>query len=277
MSSKHAILVVEGPTDQAVVGRALEKLLSFRKFNGSLGELEPFWRDQAKVVPSYPPRKGSLYDRLPMPSILSDTVWSIAVYAGGGSKLTKQIGEILDNHDVHEKLDAFGVIVDADDRPPAVVAEGYRGAFATWFPMLTGQPGRVVDGPPATGVFVLPDNHRQGVVEHLVLECGDVVYPEHVGRARAYVGAFGTEERRQAKWAPFDEEKAIVASVASLLKPGKTNTASIADNLWIGPQTQTCPMLKELLDFLRRLLGMSHGAPSSPSAPDTAPPAPVNG
>jgi hypothetical protein len=264
VSTRHAILVVEGPTDQAVIGRALEKLLAFRKFNGGLDDLPPFWRDEAKVVPSYPPRKGSLYERLPMPSILSDAVWSLAVYAGGGSKLKQQVGELIHNHDLHEKLDAFGIIVDADNDSPAKVTDSYRRAFQSWFPGLPDQPGHVASGPPATGVFVLPDNRRQGVVEHLVLECGLVVYPQHVARARQYVIGFGAEDRRRAKWSPFDEEKAIVASVGSLLKPGKTNTATIADNQWISEETAGCSMLSALVTFLQRLLGMSDGTVQTP-------------
>lgn len=73
-------------------------------------------------------------------------------------------------------------------------------------------------------------------------------------RARRYVSEFAATDRAQAKWAPFDEQKAIIASVASLLKPGKTNTASLADNLWVGAQTQHLPKLAELLRFLRALV-----------------------
>jgi len=78
------------------------------------------------------------------------------------------------------------------------------------------------------------------------------------------VSAFAAEDRAQAKWAPFDEQKAIIASVVSLLKPGKTNTVSLADNLWIGAQTEHLPKLAELLRFLRELL------PAGASEPEPA-------
>jgi len=47
---------------------------------------------------------------------------------------------------------------------------------------------------------------------------------------------------------------ALIASVASLLKPGKTNTASIADNLWVSEQTRHVPKLAVLLGFLHALV-----------------------
>ncbi|MEO7327494.1 MAG: DUF3226 domain-containing protein [Minicystis sp.] len=258
MSRRYAVLVVEGPSDQAVVARAL-KLLGFKSFGGQHAELARLWRSQNELVPTYPPRSGNLYERLPMPSILYTETSSVAVYSGGGSRLAVQVRELLSNHDLHEALDAFGVVADADDHPPAAVATRYQTAFQGLFPAFPALPGEVVPGPPALGVFVLPDNVQQGVVEHLVIECGGHVYPTHMERARRYVGEFAEEDRAHAKWAPFDEQKAVVASVASLLKPGKTNTASLADNLWIGDQTQHLSKLAGLLRFLRALVPAAVG------------------
>lgn len=253
MSRKHAVLIVEGPTDQAVVARAL-RLLGFKSFEGKITELESFWRHDVNIVPKYPAGSGKLYERLQIPSILSTDTYSIAVYSGSGSMLVKQIEALFENHDLHEVLDAFGVVVDADKKQPAEVAVRYQKDFQKLFPNFPGKPGEVLVGPPALGVFVLPDNVHPGVVEHLVLECGDHVYAEHVERARRYVGDFGEGERKLSKWGPFDEQKAVVASVASLLKPGKTNTVTLADNEWIGKKTEHLPQLAELLRFLRELV-----------------------
>lgn len=265
MSRRYAVLVVEGPSDQAVVARAL-RLLGFKSFTGNIDELDTFWRHKADIVPKYPPMSGNLYERLPMPSILSTDSASIAVYSGGGSKLVRQIEALFENHDLHHALDAFGVVADADDKPAAAVAARYQKAFKGLFPAFPGTPGELHPGPPALGVFVLPDNIHAGVVEHLVLECGAHVYAEQIERARRYVGEFSRQDRQQARWDPYDEEKAVVASVASLLKPGKTNTASLADNEWIGKKTEHLPMLAALLRFLRQLVPAE--IPESPAAPE---------
>lgn len=261
--SKHGLLVVEGPTDQAVLRRILRKLLAFEEFRGGFEDLDTFWRDVAKVVPTYPPRKGPLGERLAMPAILSNERWSVAVYSGGGSKLVDQVNALIQNHDLQDKLDAFAVIADADHDAPSKVGAHYRRAFERQFPGLPHACGEVAAGPPAAGIFVLPDNRQQGVVEHLVLECGEVAYAGHLARARQYVGDFKPKDRQSAKWRPFDEEKAIVASVASLLKPGKTNAVSLGDNEWIGDASRDRPMLRGLLDFLTALLGLDQSATRS--------------
>src|SRR5687767_11641955 len=59
---------------------------------------------QARVIPKYPPDTGKLYTRVAMPSILSTDFWSVAVYAGGGSDLAKQIRGLITNRDLNEKL-----------------------------------------------------------------------------------------------------------------------------------------------------------------------------
>jgi hypothetical protein len=128
VSRRYAVLVVEGPSDQAVVARAL-RLLGFKSFTGNIDELDTFWRHKADIVPKYPPMSGNLYERLPMPSILSTDSASIAVYSGGGSKLVRQIEALFENHDLHHALDAFGVVADADDKPAAAVAARYQKAF----------------------------------------------------------------------------------------------------------------------------------------------------
>lgn len=137
------------------------------------------------------------------------------------------------------------------------VAAKYHEAFKDLFPSFPSKPGEVEKGPPALGTFVFPDNERQGVVEHLLLECGEVAYPDLLPRARAYVDMFESDDRRRANWAPYDQQKAEVAAVVSLLKPGKTNTASIADNEWVGKQTRHIPVLAALLAFAGSLLDSS--------------------
>jgi hypothetical protein len=251
VSRRYALLAVEGPTDQAAVCKAL-RLLGYDRFGGDVEKLDSFWRDEARIVPTYPPRRGNLYARLPMPSILSTEARSIAVYSGGGSTLAKHVRELLRSHDLAANLEAFGVIADADKLPPADVAGKYRAAFAEVFPDFPAAPGAIIAGPPRLGAFVLPDNVGQGVVEHLVLECGDAVYAAHLERGREFVRGFSDAERQA--WDPFDEQKAIVAAVASLLRPGKSNAVTIEDNLWISEQTRNLPKLAGLLAFLQALV-----------------------
>ncbi|MCM1983210.1 hypothetical protein QQ91_0010290 [Lyngbya confervoides BDU141951] len=107
------------------------------------------------------------------------------------------------------------------------------------------------------GVYILPNNSDQGVLDTLLCACGEVAYPVYMERAKSYISQFSEEEVRQIGWKPFDKEKATVATIASILKPGKTNTVSIADNAWISTQTeQLVSSLQNLTIFLRKLLSI---------------------
>jgi len=89
MATRYAVIGVEGPHDQAFVGKVLMGL-GFREFGGKASELDPFWE---KFKPAYP-KNGKLYDRLDMPSILSTDDLSVALYAAGGASLkTIYLGE----------------------------------------------------------------------------------------------------------------------------------------------------------------------------------------
>jgi hypothetical protein len=96
------------------------------------------------------------------------------------------------------------------------------------------------------------------VLDTLICDCGDLVYPEYMQRAREYINKFSEEERNKKplKWKPFDQEKAIIATVVSVLKPGKTNQTSISDNHWIGAETSEIPVIQNLITFFRGLLNL---------------------
>ena len=67
------------------------------------------------------------------------------------------------------------------------------------------------------------------------------------------VNQFSDQETRH--WKPFDRDKATIAAVTSILKPGKTNTVSVSDDKWISCETaQLIPAIQSLLDFLRDLI-----------------------
>lgn len=61
----YCLLATEGPHDQAVITKLLT-LSGFQSFGGDLNSLDPFWEG---FIPVYP-KKGKVYARLDMPSIL---------------------------------------------------------------------------------------------------------------------------------------------------------------------------------------------------------------
>lgn len=255
---KYAIIGVEGPHDQAFTGKVL-KLLDFKdlreELKGLESQLDPFWR---KFIPVYP-KKGNLYKRLDMPSILFNDTISVAIYAGEGSNLVTNLDDILfTNYEYQTNLAAFGIVADCDKSTPDRIAEPYANKFRSYFPNFPARPGVVNTNSPRTGVYVLPDNASPGVLDTLLCECGQIAYPAYMEKASSYLNEFSESDRKSLKWKNFDPEKALVATVVSVLKPGKTNTTSIADNNWVSEQTQQqVPALANFIEFLRQLLEVS--------------------
>lgn len=277
---RYAIIGVEGPHDQAFVGKVL-KLLGFKDFREEWDKLDKltrldmskeleskfdkFWH---KFIPKYP-KQGSLYKRLNMPSILFTESLSVAIYEGEGSNLVTNLDDILSaNSEYQTDLAAFGIVADCDKSTPDRIVEPYANKFRSYFPNFPQSPGVEDTNSPRTGIYVLPDNVSQGVLDTLLCSCGDIAYPAYMKRANSYLDSyldefsdldeFSKKERKSLKWKNFDREKALVATVVSVLKPGKTNTTSIADNNWVSEQTQQqVPALENFIKFLNQLLELS--------------------
>ena len=258
MNRKYVLIGVEGHHDQAFLSRILCKLLGFSKFDGKMSELDNFWR---KFIPNYP-KGGNLYDRLDMPQILYNDNFSIAIYVGGGSDLIKNLKAKLSDIDISTFF-AFAIVADADNNTPNEVAKKYHKDFKEYFPHFpteVTQSGNVTEGSPEletkAGIYILPDNSQPGVLDTLICDCGELVYPEYMQRAKEYIDKFSEEERKEKplKWKPFDQQKAIIATVASVLQPGMTNTVTIKCDDWISIETAEIPAIKNFTEFLRNLL-----------------------
>ena len=259
MSRKYVLIGVEGPHDQAFVSRILSKLLDFCEFKGDNSKLDHFWRN---FIPNYP-KGGNLYNRLDMPQILYNHNFSIAIYVGNGSQLISNLRDKLSNIGDISTFFAFAIVADADNNTPNEVARKYHEGFKEYFshfPTEVTQSGNVTEGSPEletkAGIYILPDNSQPGVLDTLISGCGELVYPEYMQRAKEYIDKFSEEERKEKplEWGPFDQQKAIIATVASVLQPGATNTVTIRYDDWISFETAEIPAIKNFTDFLKNLL-----------------------
>ncbi len=80
-----------------------------------------------------------------------------------------------------------------------------------------------------------------------------VVYPDHRDGAERFLDGLKSQHTNHLK--TFTREKAVVACIVGVLKPGRTNTASIADNDWISEQTVTnVAEVSSLHNFIKTLL-----------------------
>ncbi len=265
MSIKYALIIVEGSHDQAFVSSILQKLFNLKEFNGNKEDLiqsKSLWR---YFIPNYNPNRGKFHVRLNTPSIFNDKevqdeFLSVAIYRIEGGDLSHRIDSlmrVLRNIDDDSELFAFGIVVDADKKSPETLLQNYSEELKEFFDNFPTQLGIITNDSPRLGMYVLPNNRDEGVLEKLLYQCGIVAYPKCIEKAENYVNSFTEEERwnLKIKWKPFDKDKAIIASVASVFKPGFTNTVSIKANKWISEETYNqVDDLKQFVDFLKDLL-----------------------
>lgn len=252
---KYGYVVVEGPHDVELVYRLLSPFGLSRVRLES--ELDPFFGD---LVPRTFPHGGDLQKRVPVPLFLQSDTHAVAVHsATGDSRLVQTIEEtavVLDRG----SFTGIGVLLDSDsDVPPVTRYAAIRDALREKGFALPEHPGHVGGDAPRLGAFVLPDCASSGTLETVLLECAGNVYPTLLASASAYVDgalAHGTlsEQDRREVMKPAGRNKAIVGSIASVLKPGRAVQVSIQDNRWLRGENLELPSVKAIQTFLTSLL-----------------------
>ena len=230
---RRIYFVTEGPHDVEALGRLLSTLGASRI--KKIDQLDTFWE---RLVPRIFPHEGDLLRRVPVPVFFQSETFSVAVHSAIGiSEISKVTRASLANLD--EPPGAVGIVVDADDRSASVV---WNEILAEMVEFDFGRaPGQLGVSEPKAGVFVLPNNEDHGTLETILLKCGEKVYPELIAGARAWIEPldpedntiFVTSKERQDLAKPAGKLKAVVAAVASVLRPGRAVQVSIQDNRWL--------------------------------------------
>jgi len=258
---KYGYLVVEGPHDVELVYRLLHPHGLERVRQEA--ELDPFF---LQLVPRTYPPDGDLLKRVPVPLFLQSSTHAVAVHSAGSD--TRMI-ETMEEDSVFldtSKLTGIGVLFDADyavsssDRY-AVIRERLREKGFS----LPENPGEVKTGPPRLGGFVLPDNISAGTLEDILLDCANLVYPTLLTTATAHVDSASRDKTLEKQdlrelLRPAGRHKAIVGSIASILRPGKAVQNSLQDNRWLCEAALAIPRVRALQIFLLNLLELTETA-----------------
>jgi len=263
MSVRYAYIVVEGPHDVELVARLL-KPLGLKRVQKQ-PDVDPYWK---RLIPrSFPPPPDlDLLRRVSVPVFFQNTAVSLAIQAATGeTRIAQTIEESLSGLD--SSPGALGVFLDADQNatPRERFAElKARLASSKDAPVvLAGEPGEIAPGPPRTGAFVLPDNEQQGTLEDLLLECAATSYPSLLSAARTLVAGVNPKDaafdrQDMADFTkPAGRNKATVACIAGVLRPGKAVQVSIQDNRWLEGASCELPRVKSVRAFLYALLDIA--------------------
>jgi len=263
---QRAYIVVEGPHDVEFVARLL-KPAGFDRIK-LIEQLDPEWQP---LVPRKFPHAGDLLMRVPVPIFLRNQTHSVALHSAVGiANITRMLEEswiVLAAHNA--RPDHVGVLLDADagelpsDRHSKLRQEFARPHLADlhW----PAEPGRIGPGTPRCGTFVLPDNHSAGSLEDLLVEASQTTYPGLHDSAVAFVervvadplslGLIPNDIKPLGK--PAGKLKATLASVANVLRPGRSIAVAIQDCRWLDAAAiRRLSRISAVQTFLTDLLGL---------------------
>ncbi|HWO24269.1 MAG TPA: DUF3226 domain-containing protein [Kofleriaceae bacterium] len=251
----RAYIAVEGPHDVAFVAELLRPLgLSRVKVKDAL---DPYWE---RLVPKSFPHNNDLLARVPVPLFLQGADRSVAVHGVSGvNELVRRTEESLAV--VNGERPAVAAILDADSKESAAdrfaaLAKDLRKLGLS----IPDQPGVISAEIPRCGVFVLPDNASPGTLEVLLEECARERYPQLAELATSYIDRVDvtklTGDDLKDFRKPAGRQKAIVSSIASVLRPAKALQVSLQDNEWLRGPALDLPRVTAVRHFLADLLAL---------------------
>ena len=191
-----------------------------------------------------------------LPRFFLSATHSIAIHQGAGSNLAQNISDIMTAYDRYaHNIHAFGLLVNADEEIPALVARRYADKLRPFFPHISSIPGHIVSGKPRAGIYVLPDNVRPGTLDTLLTSCAEVAYPHHKAGALNYLQFLDGKVNISHLTLASERDKAVVACIVSVIHPGIANTLSLERDNWICDETVSAiSEVAQLLRFLQELL-----------------------
>lgn len=257
---KYGFLVVEGPHDAEFAYRLLRPcgLKRVQREADVPTYLKP-------LIPREYPPDGDLLKRMSTPLFLTSDTHAIAICrANGDVRLVETVQENIAILDPYQ-LTGMGIFLDADREKTvsaneryAVIQKGMTDLGYT-LPLMS---GNVTTVAPRIGTYVFPDNLNSGTLEDLLIECATVVYPSLLASAVNHVETGNTDKDLLADdlkdfKKPTGRNKAIVGSIASILRPGKALQVSIQDNRWLSGNTLVLPKILAIQNFLKSLFDLT--------------------
>jgi hypothetical protein len=255
----YSYIVVEGPHDVEFIARLL-RVHGFHRVQ-YLRNLDPFWV-QSGIIPNKFPFNDDLLKRVPVPIFFQTATHSIAIHSASGyTRIAETIQETFKIINKPETIESVGIILDAD------VEETVARRFGRMLDELREKnpglvfpdmPGLIADNHPATGIYILPDNHSAGTLENILLMAAAENYANLHAASEQYIHSIDCAQLNSQELEDFHKpagpNKAQVGSIASILKPGKAIQVSIQDNRWIEGEALNLPVIRAISSFLNQLL-----------------------
>lgn len=254
---RYCYLVAEGPHDIEFLVGVLKQSYGLKRIT-HLTRVDPFWEE---LIPKKFPIDDDLNRRVPVPTFVQNNEISIALHSANGiTKISKTIQESFSIIELSQ-LYSVGIFLDADDmQSPQKRFELLTSELSKRdlpFPDVLGEV--VKESSPRCGIFIAPNNLCAGTLENLLLECAKTNYPDLLNLATTYVNNINTEQLTSKDLEDFKkpagQNKAIISSISSILKPSKALQVTIQDNRWIDENTMSLENVKLVKNFLEDVTG----------------------
>lgn len=265
VNTKFSYIIVEGQHDLEVIGKILS-FNSIERVRESI-KVDSFWQ---KLIPKNFPPDGDLMKRVPVPAIFQDEEkkFSIAVHeAIGESKIVELLSGSIENLDLLDNIIGLSILTDSDDKNAKdkfnflvkSLGQNDNTKSINWSDTCgIVSKHRNIN----TGIYVFPDNDKQGTLEDILLKCGQYSYPLLFHESKKFVDNSSKEniikeynkELKDFK-KPAGKNKAIISCVGNIFKPGKSIQVSLKDNKWITEETkQNIKEINDLYKFINKII-----------------------
>ena len=266
---QRSIFVTEGPHDVEVIAALLSRYAIQRV--KLLSDLDSFWK---RFVPTRFPHDDDLLKRVPVPLFLKSEQFQVAIISANGiENIARAVSVMWMQCYSEEPIHGIGVLLDSDDKPPhdvwSELLEKMRSVQddpqnALSFPDVLGDISASTS--PRLGGYVLPNCKDKGTLESLLLQSARVVYPKLLSGASQWIDTihsgdkeiFSNKEERRHFAKPSGKDKAKIASMASVLRPGRAIQNSLQDNRWFkDSKALALPDVTLLQTFIAGIVGVS--------------------
>lgn len=242
------------------VGRVL-KVNGFARVT-KRSELDRFW---IPIIPTTWPVNDDLARRVPVPVFFRNQACCVAVdSAVGDRRIPTTIHDTLLTLGIDAGgLVGLGAVLDADSsQSPIARFNQLRSGLSPQVPGFPAYPGQVSSSRPRSGAFVMPDNASAGTLEDLLLEAARHTLPNLLADAERFIervdptGPELSAHDCSDFTKPAGRNKATVACLGNIFKPGKAIQTSIQDDFWVSAATLRIVRLAAFEEFIKSLLAI---------------------
>jgi hypothetical protein len=260
-------IVVEGAHDASFLGQLL-KARGFRA-SSKLSLVPMEWRS---LFPKSFPMDGESLERvMRFPEVFINGDISVGITtAGSDSRLISTLRSVIDAIG-SSALSGVAVFIDIDKHDAnsrflaiqkqitsmnnAAQEEGQPG-----YPVIVpSAPGVMEKGSPSLGIFLFPDNKTCGALEDILVECARTSHPDITKASIDLIEHFESDRSIDADGlknlcSGMGKGKAIIGTIANILKPGSSVASSLAQTKWLSDASLKHHMVSGTDKFVESLL-----------------------